>query len=581
MAQLLSNEEINKIQRSVDIVEVIGSYINLEKKGKNYFGVCPFHDDHTPSLSVSREKGLYSCFTCGHTGTVFKFVEDFENVSFIEAVKIVADKAGIKLDLDFKENSKYESMYEAYDLAIKFYQNNLKSKQGHAAHEYLNKRGLSDEIIDEFEIGYASPDSDTLTKLLRAKEFDEEEMINAGLINRGNSVYDLFRDRITFPIHNAQGKPVAFSARIYEKKDNEAKYINTKETPIFKKGEILFNYHRARNEARKLKQLIIVEGQMDAIRVYASGIKNVVATMGTALTDYHIRLLSKLNVEIILCLDNDSAGEKATFAIADMLENANIDFRILRLVGEKDPDEYIIAHGVDAYKDAINHAVSYFDFKKKIYSKNKDFKNEVDVTNYINSMLEELSKKDDDVLIEATINNLSEEFSISKATLIKKLNSFEKKTPVKKKTPVINQKEKKERLNYEDSLSELLIYYMISDVKYIKLYEQELSYLNNEKYYSIASDILAFYLKYNYINMADFIVNERDSEYLDDIIRIVDSNYNLELVDNDFVGLIEKLKEISVVNEVDKKLTDISNSTDINEQMNLLNKLMDIKKKEV
>ena len=287
MAQL-SNEEINAIQKSADIVDIVGSYIDLEKKGKNFFGVCPFHDDHTPSLSVSREKGIYSCFTCHSTGNVFKFIQDYENVSFLEAVKIVADKVGITLNVDFKNTSKYESMYEAYDLAIKYYQNNLKSKAGHKAHEYLNNRGLSDEIIDEFEIGYASSDPDTLSKLLLAKEYDEEAMINSGLINRGKGLYDLFRDRVTFPIHNPSGRPVAFSARIYEKKDGEAKYINTKETPIFKKGEILFNYHRARNEARKLKRLVLVEGQMDAMRVYASGIKNVVATMGTALTDMHV-----------------------------------------------------------------------------------------------------------------------------------------------------------------------------------------------------------------------------------------------------------------------------------------------------
>ena len=353
MAQL-TNEEINKIQKSADIVEIIGSYVDLVKKGKNYFAVCPFHDDHTPSMSVSKERGMYNCFTCHSTGNVFKFVQDYENVSFLEAVKIVAEKSGIELDLDFKQTSKYESMYEAYELAIKYYQNNLKSSLGHDAHKYLNDRMLSDEIIDEFEIGYASKEMDTLTKLFLAKEYDEETLINSGLINRGKSLYDLFRDRITFPIHNANGRAVAFSARIYEKKDNEAKYINTKETPIFKKGEILFNFHRARNEAKRVKKIILVEGQMDAIRVYASGIKNVVATMGTALTDYHVNLLKKLNVDIVLCFDADSAGEKATIAAGELLLKNGVNPFVCRLSMEKDPDEYIIKHGVDSYLDLIN-----------------------------------------------------------------------------------------------------------------------------------------------------------------------------------------------------------------------------------
>ena len=576
MAQL-SNEEINAIQKSADIVDIIGSYIDLEKKGKNYFGVCPFHDDHSPSLSVSREKGIYSCFTCHSTGNVFKFIQDYENVSFLEAVKAVADKVGITLNVDFKTNSKYESMYDAYDLAIKYYQNNLKSKAGHNAHEYLNKRGLSDEIIDEFEIGYASSDPDTLTKLLMAKEFDEEAMINSGLINRGKGLYDLFRDRITFPIHNPNGRPVAFSARIYEKKDNEAKYINTKETPIFKKGEILFNYHRARNEARKLKKLILVEGQMDAIRVYASGVKNVVATMGTALTDMHIKLLSRLNVEIVLCFDNDAAGEKATLAAGELLQKNGINPTVVRLSGEKDPDEYIIANGVDAYIDAINHGVSFFDFKKLIIGKNKDFSKAEDVTQYIKSVLDELNKSDDEILVEATINNLSEEFNISKSTLLKQFNSLEKTVKVVTK-PKVNKAERVRKLKYEDSLFERLIYYMICDTKYIKLYEQELSYLPSDKYYTIASDILAFYLKYNYINMADFITEERDSEYLEDIIKIIDSNVELELIDNDYVGIIEKIKELSKEDDLEKKLDDMNKATDINEQLSLLDKMMNIKK---
>lgn len=576
MAQL-SNEEINAIQKSTDIVDIVGSYIDLEKKGKNFFGVCPFHDDHTPSLSVSREKGIYSCFTCHSTGNVFKFIQDYENVSFLEAVKIVADKVGITLNVDFKNTSKYESMYEAYDLAIKYYQNNLKSKAGHKAHEYLNNRGLSDEIIDEFEIGYASSDPDTLSKLLLAKEYDEEAMINSGLINRGKGLYDLFRDRVTFPIHNPSGRPVAFSARIYEKKDGEAKYINTKETPIFKKGEILFNYHRARNEARKLKRIVLVEGQMDAIRVYASGVKNVVATMGTALTDMHVKLLSRLNVEIVLCFDNDAAGEKATLAAGELLQKSGINPTVVRLSGEKDPDEYILTHGVDSYIDLLNHGMSFFDFKRKVLGRNKDFSKAEDVTEYIRSVLDELNKNGDEILVEATINNLSEEFNISKSTLLKQYNSLEKPVRVVVK-PKVKKEESIRKLKYEDSLYERLVYYMICDTKYIKLYEQELSYLPSDKYYTIASDILAFYIKYNYINMADFITEERDSEYLEDIIKIIDSNVELELVDNDYVGIIEKIKELSKEDEVDEKLENMNKATDINEQLSLLDKMINIKK---
>lgn len=572
----LTNEEINQIQKSADIVNIISSYVDLVKKGKNYFGICPFHDDHTPSMSVSKEKGIYSCFTCHSTGNVFKFIQDYENVSFLEAVKIVAEKSGIELNVDFKETSKYESMYDAYDLAIKYYQNNLKSSLGHNAKTYLNNRGLSDEIIDEFEIGYASKDMDTLTKLFIAKGFDEETLINSGLINRGKSLYDLFRDRVTFPIHNPSGKPVAFSARIYEKKDDEAKYINTKETPIFKKGEILFNFHRARNEAKKLKKIILVEGQMDAIRVYASGVKNVVATMGTALTDNHVNMLKRLNVDIILCFDADSAGEKATVAAGELLQKYGISPLVVRLNQEKDPDEYIIKHGVDAYIDLINHPLTFFEFKKNMFSKNKNLTKAEDISKYINSVLEELRKSSDEILIESTINGLSKEFNISKSTLMKKFDSLDIQPITSKKTEVI--KLKKKRISLENDLCEKMIFYMISDTKYIRLYQQELSYLPISKYEEIAADILAFYIKYNYINMADFITEERDSKYLNDILEILDDNINLELIDNDFVGFIEKIKEIHKKIKIDDEVTDIKKSTDINEQLKMLNDLIKLKK---
>lgn len=572
----LTNEEINQIQKSADIVNIISSYVDLVKKGKNYFGICPFHDDHTPSMSVSKEKGIYSCFTCHSTGNVFKFIQDYENVSFLEAVKIVAEKSGIELNVDFKETSKYESMYDAYDLAIKYYQNNLKSSLGHNAKTYLNNRGLSDEIIDEFEIGYASKDMDTLTKLFIAKGFDEETLINSGLINRGKSLYDLFRDRVTFPIHNPSGKPVAFSARIYEKKDDEAKYINTKETPIFKKGEILFNFHRARNEAKRIKKIILVEGQMDAIRVYASGVKNVVATMGTALTDNHVNMLKRLNVDIILCFDADSAGEKATVAAGELLQKYGINPLVVRLNQEKDPDEYIIKHGVDAYIDLINHPLTFFEFKKNMFSKNKNLTKAEDISKYINSVLEELRKSSDEILIESTINGLSKEFNISKSTLMKKFDSLDIQPITSKKTEVI--KLKKKRISLENDLCEKMIFYMISDTKYIRLYQQELSYLPISKYEEIAADILAFYIKYNYINMADFITEERDSKYLNDILEILDDNINLELIDNDFVGFIEKIKEIHKKIKIDDEVTDIKKSTDINEQLKMLNDLIKLKK---
>jgi DNA primase len=570
----ISNEEIKNIQNSANIAEIIGSYINLEKKGKNYFGICPFHDDHNPSMSVNTDKGIFTCFVCHKTGTVFTFVQDFENVSFMEAVKIVADKIGITLSSGYKTVSKYDKYYEAYDFALKFYQNNLKSSEGSAARNYLISRGINEEIIDEFNIGYAPSNYDTISKLLISKGFDESIIIDSGLANRNNTLYDLFRDRIMFPIHNIRGNPVGFSARIYTDK-NEAKYINTRETVIFKKGEILFNYHRAQNEARRCKYLVVVEGQMDAIRVYSSGIKNVVATMGTALSSYHAELLKKLNVKIILCMDNDTAGEQATLKNGEILSSVGCDLGILRISDAKDPDEYILKHSKDEFVDAINNSVSFFDFKMKYLKKDKNLSKVDDVSKYINQVIKELNKANDDVLIDLTVNKLVSDFNIDKNVLMNKI--------IKVDTPVVTKVElpPKKKISKNAKLASLLLYYMINDIKYIKLYQQELSYIPDKKYDDIANDILAFYLKYNYINIADFITNEIQSDYYEDVLSIIDTYYNCELNDNEYVGIINKIKIWINEEKIEELKNKLHNISDINEKLLITDEIAKLKKKEV
>lgn len=570
----ISNEEIKNIQNSANIAEIISSYISLEKKGKNYFGVCPFHDDHNPSMSVNVEKGIFTCFVCHKTGTVFTFVQDYLNIPFLEAVKVVADKIGITLSAGYKTVSKYDKHYEALDLAIKFYQNNLRSSEGTEAREYLNKRGINDEIIDEFNIGFAPKNYDTIVKLLTSKGFDENTLLETGLINRNNTLYDIFRDRITFPIHNARGNPVGFSARIYKNID-EAKYVNTKETVIFKKGEILFNYHRAQNEARRLKYLVVVEGQMDAIRLYASGIKNVVATMGTALTSYHADLLKKTNVKIILCMDNDAAGEMATLKNGEILESVGCDLSVLRITDAKDPDEYILKHSKEEFIDALDHATTFFDFKMKLLKKDKNLNKVDDVSKYINQVIKELNKSSDEVLIDLTVNKLVEEFNIDKNVLLNKIIKVESPKAVKiEATP-------KKKISKNHRLASTLLYYMMNDVKYIKLYEQELSYIPEKKYMDIANDILAFYLKYNYINIADFITNEIESDYYNDVLDIIDSNIDTELIDNEYVGIINKIKIWIDDNKIEELKIKLQNVTDINEKLSITDEIARLKKKEV
>lgn len=568
---VLSNEEINEIQNQANIVDIIGSYISLEKKGNNYFGICPFHDDHNPSMSVNEEKKIFTCFVCHKSGNVFNFVQDFENISFIEAVKVVAEKIGVTLSKGIQVTSKYDKHYEAMSLAIKFYQNHLRSKEGLVAKKYLQERNISEEIIDEFEIGLA-PNNDSLSTLLINKGTDENILLDTGLSNISNKLYDVFKNRITFPIHNASGKHVGLSARIYQQSD-DAKYVNTKETVIFKKGEILFNYHRAINEAKKCKKLIIVEGQMDAIRVYSSGIKNVVATMGTALTKDHLKLLKKLNVKIILCMDNDQAGELATIKNGEKLNEADIETYVLRISGAKDPDEYLTKNSKDEFQDAIDNAVTFFDFKLNYLKKNKNFDKVDDVSSYINSILDELSKCKDEVLVDLTINKLVSEYGIDKNVLLNKVIKVDK---TEKNVSKISIKKKQKR---EEKLYSLICFYMMNDVKYIKLFEQELACLPNEEYNTLAIDLLAFYIKYNYISIADFITYEVESEVYELALSVIDDNIQGVLTDEEYVDVIEKIKDISNNERISKLKEKLKITSDINEKLKITDEIANLKKR--
>ena len=364
---LVMDEEIESIRKQANIIDIISSYIPLTQKGKNYFGVCPFHEDHSPSMSVSEEKQIYKCFSCGAAGNVFTFVSEYENVKFLEAVKIVADKCGIPFHGVIKKEKpkNYLEDYEIMNLALKFYQNNLNSKEGMVAKEYLKRRHLGEDVIKDFDLGLALGKEMPVYKLLTSKNYSIDSLVRLGLVNQNNGyTNDVFQRRILFPIHDLDGNVVGFTGRIYEESD-QAKYINSKESNIFKKGNILFNYHRAKQEIKRKKEVILVEGNMDAIRMYASGFKNTIALMGTSLTKEQVAIIKGLRAKVILMFDNDQAGEIATYQNGTILEEAGIVPFIVRLSGEKDPDEYIIKNGIQAMEENIRSPISFLDFKLK------------------------------------------------------------------------------------------------------------------------------------------------------------------------------------------------------------------------
>ncbi len=577
----VSNDEINTIRSKANIVDIIGSYLPLTQRGKNYLCVCPFHDDHSPSMSVSQEKQIYKCFACGATGNVFTFVENYENVPFIEAVSIVADKCGMELSKDVLTNTKVDNFKEEHaimELSQKFFQNNLKTTAGVEANKYLAERGITPEIINEFGIGLSLDEQDSLYKVLK-KKYSEDKLLELGLVSSSNgNTYDMFTRRITFPLWDKDGNIVGFSARIYRGEKDTSKYVNSRETKLFKKGETLYNYHHARDVAKREKEIIVVEGFMDAIRLSVNGIKNVVALCGTALTKDQITLLKKLRVNVILCLDNDNAGELATMNNGELLEKDNVPISVIRLSGEKDPDEYIVANGIDAFKDNLKNPITFFDFKMNYYKNNKDLNNSVDLANYINEVLKDLNNSNDEILKEITLNKLSEDYGLSISVLKEKLSDIK---PEKKEEKPIEVQEKKPRKKDSYTIgADNILYFMMNDGKFIKEYEAKLGFFDDEVRRAIANEILYYYQKEKKINIADFITYASSKDEIkEEVMRIVnDCNIEDELTIEAMDEYIDVVNKVLTTREIKKLKEDIKKELDESKKMKMLARMAELKR---
>lgn len=576
-----SEQELENIRKSANIVDIISSYLPLTQKGKNYFGVCPFHEDHSPSMSVSEEKQIYKCFSCGASGNVFTFVSEYENVKFIDAVKIVAEKCGLtfKGSSNTRTKPKQKSQeYEIMDLSLKYYQNNLNTELGKSAKEYLNKRMLDSEAIKEFDIGLALDNNHPLHGLLTNKKYEVDTLVNLGLVNRnGKYLNDVFTNRIIFPIHNLEGEVIGFTGRIYRPEDKEqAKYLNSRETMIFKKGQILFNYHRAKKEISRKKEVIIVEGNMDAIRMSSSGIKNCLALMGTSLTKEQVDIIKSLRAKIILMFDNDNAGETATYTNGNILEQAGLNPFVVRLSGEKDPDEYIIKNGVEAILDNIANPISFLEFKLKYLKKSKDLSKTNDLVSYIKEIIDNIKDIDDDLTKELTINKMSKDYDIPVDLLKQELQKHETKKVIKVEAP---KKLAKTKISKYDIACRNIIYFMLNDIKFIEKYKKELGFLDNKKYRGIASEIIYYAESHGSIDMASFITYINTKDYLSDDVMEIIKEVNLEVLDmatfEEFIHVANNELAKKEINDLKEK---IANELDSNKRLELANKLIELKK---
>lgn len=574
----ISNEEINEIRSRANIVDIISGYLQVSSKGKNFVALCPFHNDHSPSLIISPEKQIFNCFTCRTGGNVFSFVMKYENVSFAEAVSIVAKKVGFNLknDVFVKSENKYSKDYEIYEYAMKYYLNNINTTDGSKAREYLLKRGINETIIKEFKLGYSGSSKDTFYKLATNKGWDIETLNKLGLINKVNeNVYDTFINRIVIPIENLKGEVVGFTGRIFNGEDNTAKYLNTKETEIFKKSSLLFNYHNAKNYIRDRKSVIVVEGNMDAIKMSAKGFKNVVALMGVALSNEQIDILKRLKVPVILMLDNDNAGEEATIKNGGSLINSGVDTKVVRLSGAKDPDEYLEKFGIDAMQNNIDKAIKYIDFKIECLKKDKDLSNMEDLITYIKKVINSVNGEDD-LTKEIILSKISKDYAIDIDILKSNLKTEVKKDV--KKEEVVDVRNKK--LTKYQKASHKVLYYMLMNSKYINLYKNTLGYFKERIERVLASEIVYYESNNGNIDVADFTTTIMESEDEYEFLQIILSeNGNTSVSDEEFNSCVKAILDIYKKDEIIKVKGLIASELDQTKKEELVKKLIDLKRK--
>lgn len=545
----IDDETINNIRSSANIVDIIKEYVPLTSRGKNFFGVCPFHQDHAPSMSVSSDKQIYRCFSCGAAGNVFTFVKDYENVSFLEAVSIVAKKVGISFNYSDKNtntNNPYQKEFNILKDSVKFYQNNLFTEEGRKAIEYLNSRNFSLDYIKEFEFGLSFK-GNTLLSFLNSKGYENNVIEKTSLVSLENNPHDVFVNRIMIPIHDLEGNPIGFTSRIFDNSDGP-KYLNSKESNLFKKGKILFNFHRAKNYIRNSKKIIIVEGNMDALKLYAHDVKNVVALMGTALTSDQINVIKKLRVDVLLMLDNDDAGKLAMNNNADLLLNAGINTDIVVLEGAKDPDEFINNYGIQKLNELIQNPSSVINYKLEYYKNGLNLSDISDISKYLKLVINDIKKNPDKILVEITLKKLCSEYNIEYASL---LNNFNIEVNTKIDEEVKNEvTDQKEEIKIDEAVANIILG-MISNGKYISYFVKELGFLSEKWQRSLVNEIRYYYKTNNNICLADFITYLGDKTELQNILYEIIAKYgDLNITDELFYEYVKAEKKSLLCSEI-------------------------------
>ena len=562
----IDEETIKAIRRKHPIKEIVERYIPLTKKGEDYWGLCPFHADNNPSMSVSTRLDMFQCFVCKKAGNVFNFIAGIENITYGEAINKLAQEDGYEVRSVERIDPNLKN-YEVMSLAVKYYQNNINSVLGENAISYLQERKIDRETIKKFELG-VSISKQPLTPFL-LNQYDLNTLIDLGLTS--TSEKDVFNDRIMIPIHDLYGNPIGFGARIYQTKDS-SKYINTKATKIFDKGNILYNYHRAHQNLSKEDSIIIMEGYFDVIRASTIGVNHCVAPMGTSLTKNHIQILKKITKHVILCFDGDEAGKVATVHAIPLLEEAGLDTKIIRL----DPDDFILKRGKEAFLEKIRNPLNVIDFKMSILGEKKNLNDIQETSTYLDQIIHELLKEKDDILVELTLKKLSTRFNIEYQTLNYRYLECKKnniRTDAVKLPKIVN----KCSNQYGQAVDNLL-YYMIESPDVAEKALANVSMILDDKKRRLFNEIIYYYHEYGQIIIADF------STYLSTKTNVFDTfegifslNLKREYTEEEIDDYIKCINYYYKKNIIDKLKVDLQKETDPMKQALIISEMMKIR----
>ncbi|SHE85414.1 DNA primase [Caloramator proteoclasticus] len=577
---------INKIIEYNDIVDVISEYVQLKKVGRNYVGVCPFHNDKGPSLSVSPDKQLFHCFGCGAAGNTIGFIMKIRNYDYKDALLYLAERAGIDVSFDgSKDKNKdlKEKLYKINLEAARYFYNNLKSSK--IALNYLYSRGIDNKIINRFGLGYSLNEWDALIKHLKNMGYSEEEMSLAGLLVKSEKgIYDRFRNRIMFPIFDVKGRVIAFGGRVLD--DSKPKYLNTSETLVFEKGKNLYGLNYVIKN-KNLENIIVVEGYMDCIKLHQFGLNNVVASLGTALTTDHSKLLKRYTNNIYICYDSDAAGQAATLRGIEILESAGLNVKVIIVPSGKDPDEFVKNNGIDEFKKLIKDALFITDYRILKAKEGKNIKNQFDKVKYVNEVVDVISKLKDEVLVQHYSEKLSEETGISLNVIIDKVNKNRTNITSKNNNSNIRNNIKGNIYNLIPANKKAEAYILSILLNYPSFYEKVFTTIKPEEfltevYRELALEVLTKIPKGEEIDKNYFLNKYQEQEKIEDIARVF--SYSIGTEDdiakllNDSIKTVKRFSLEQKINNLKSQIKKCELENDIHKSVQLMQHLIELQK---